>query len=410
MKKVLAGFYFILFSVYAAFSYSLTDPNLVLTSWKPYWQFQQFMWQTFFNNAPLLTHTFIALIALLFITYFFLVLKTPWQLHSKKKWLIVLAFVLPLLLSYNALSYDVFNYIFNAKMVLIYHANPHQQVALDFPHDEWIRFMHNTNTPAPYGYLWTGISLVPFLIGFGKFTVTWVIFRLFSLLSVGLLIFSFTKLAETDQHKKNLLWSEFLVVLLNPLFLIEVISNSHNDLWMMAPAILSLAILHQTKTLHLKKIFLSALLLVCSFSIKLSTLVLLPIWAAIFIERILSEYQLPKVLRQLTSFVHTHYADFAVLFLFVPLLTPRSQQFNPWYLVWLLVWIPFLRWSWLRNALLVLSLSSLLRYVPWLLAGGYSDQILLEQKAITFIPLIIYLLYASISLLLSRNSQTSSVE
>ncbi len=178
----------------------------------------------------------------------------------------------------------------------------------------------------------------------------------------------------------------------------------------MTPAILSLALIHQTKNLHLKKIVISLLLLAFSISIKLSTLVLLPIWGAIFIEQVLQQFQLPKIIRQLTSFIHQHYADVAVLFLFVPLLTPRSQQFNPWYLVWLLVWLPFLRWNWLKGALLVLSVSSLFRYIPWMLAGGYSNQILFEQKIITFTPLVIYLLSLLIKEVLTRNYPSTRVE
>jgi hypothetical protein len=70
----------------------------------------------------------------------------------------------------------------------------------------------------------------------------------------------------------------------------------------------------------------------------------------------------------------------------LPLLTARSQQFHPWYLSWVLVWIPLHKktmWSWW---VLILSLSSLFRYIPWLLNDGFSDAILLQQKGITWIP------------------------
>jgi hypothetical protein len=36
--------------VYAWFSYALTAPNLILSQWALYWQFQQYMWETYFNN------------------------------------------------------------------------------------------------------------------------------------------------------------------------------------------------------------------------------------------------------------------------------------------------------------------------------------------------------------------------
>ncbi len=414
MKKLFGTAYFLVLSLYALFSYSLTDPNLVLTSWGPYWSFQQWMWQTFFVNPQLLSITYIGLITLMFVCYYFIGRGTADVELSdnphKSNWWWILLLILPLLFSYNALSHDIFNYMFNSKMVLFYHANPHQQIALDFPTDSWVRFMHNTNTPAPYGYGWTIISLLPSLLGLGKFTLTWLLYRLFSVLSIGFLLFSYFKLVKIDQHQKKLIWPIFFFVIINPLFLIEMVSNSHNDIWMMAPAILSFALIHGAKKLNLKVILTSILLITFSISIKLSTLVLLPVWLAIFVEVSLSRFQLPQFIRKSTSFVHLHYADLSILLLFIPLLTPRSQQFNSWYLVWLLVWLPFARWNWLKGALLVLSISSLYRYVPWLLAGGFSEQIVFQQKLVTWIPLILYLLLIGLRSLFSRSFRHSSVE
>lgn len=163
--------YFIGIVFFSVFSYSLTDPNLVLINNSIYWRFQQFMWQTFFVNSQLQTSIFIGLFIYLFSCYLFL-LKYLIKLSFKEHILLCIIVSVPLLFSYNALSHDVFNYIFNAKMVAVYHTNPHTHVALDFPHDEWIRFMHNTHTAAPYGYVWTLISLLPFLLGSGKFILT----------------------------------------------------------------------------------------------------------------------------------------------------------------------------------------------------------------------------------------------
>ncbi len=423
MKKALFVIYFLLLSLYAVFSYSLTDPNLVLTTWQPYWHFQQWMWRTFFLNARLLSEVYAGLIALLFGTYFGLIKlltslaasRSPKKLVVKQNLIWLAICILPLLFSYNALSHDVFNYIFNAKIVLIYHANPQNQIALNYLHDPWIRFMHNTNTPAPYGYGWIGISLIPYLLGLGKFTLTWILFRLFSLLGLAGLIFTYHKFNNAhDSQEKEIQLPNFqissLVVLLNPLFLIEVLSNSHNDVWMMVPALLSLAIILKVRKTSVFSTIFSIALLAFSISIKLSTFVLLPIWVALFTEQYLVDFRLPKIVRSISTFIKAHYADLSVVLLFLPLLTPRSQQFNPWYLVWLIVWIPIMRWNWLKGAILVLSISSLYRYLPWLLAGGFSDQIIMEQKLITFIPLVVYLLIVIIKYGLTRNSAQRRVE
>src|SRR3990172_6981226 len=114
--------------IYSVYSFSQTDPNQVFFSQSWYWQFQKFMWRLGFQER---------------------------------------------------LSSDIYNYIFNAKMVWVYGANPHRQVALNFPDDQWLRFMHNTHTPAPYGYGWTMLSLVPSVIGQNHLKLTLLLVKMF---------------------------------------------------------------------------------------------------------------------------------------------------------------------------------------------------------------------------------------
>ena len=125
--------YFLLLVIYTIFSYSLTAPNLVLNSWPPYWRFQTWMWNNFFNNRQLLTYSYLILLVSLFMTYFRII--KIWPKTRKMTWWLPLLITSPLILSNNALSYDVFNYIFNAKMVVVYQANPHLQMALSFATD-----------------------------------------------------------------------------------------------------------------------------------------------------------------------------------------------------------------------------------------------------------------------------------
>jgi hypothetical protein len=367
--------YFLLFSLYAVFSYSLTAPNLILTNWPPYWKFQTWMWANFFNNRQLLSYSFLALITSLIITY--LQIIKFWLKEKSVSWWLPLLISIPLLFSNNALSYDVFNYIFNAKMVSVYQVNPHVKVALDFAYDDWTRFMHNTHTPAPYFYGWTGLSLLPYLMGGGKFLPTWIIFRLFNFLSLGLLSFLISKIVS----KKLNIWS--VILFLNPLLLIEVTSNVHNDLWMMVPALASMVLISRQKTG--KNIFFSLILLLLSASIKLATLALIPLWIGLVIPW-------KKYLPKIHKLVESNWPLWASILLFLPLLTARSKQFLPWYLIWALVWIPLIgdKWRSWKISLIVLSLSSLLRYFPYLWAGNYDGDVILHQKLITWIPFILF--------------------
>lgn len=516
--------------LFAVWSFSLTDPNLVFTSWTPYWQTQVWLWQNIYADPILQARLYVLIVSIVMTSYGLLIWKSRCfelsrhhsgltcpssggnskssvsalssdtrhpeltsspqlerrpehievsaeavvlgsansgfnqhfemqdscltrdkqvqpnisrqrkQLSTFNRYLILaLAIILlPLLFSYNALSHDVFNYLFNAKMVVVYQANPHIQVALDFAQDNWTRFMHNTHTPAPYWYGWTGISLIPFSLGLGKFTLTWWLFRLFSVLSWMGLWWSWYKWGQWRGYRVTTYW--MLAIALLPLMLIEVIVNGHNDLWMMVPAILSLGMILYRK-LSWSTLLGSIALLAFSISIKYVTVVLLPLWLLIFISRLMSERsrhsrlnpesskrgvnQLTWRLAPLTQLVIQLSPLIASILLFTPLLTSRSQQFLPWYLTWSLVWTPlFVRKIQLPPVnrqitqpnfhrliafisvltklwiawLIALSISALFRYIPWLLAGGeYSVDLLLQQKLILWgggvFMLLSYILY-----------------
>lgn len=380
--------YFILLLIYSVFSYSLTAPNLVLSSNPTFWDFQTYMWKTFFNNRELLSQTYFALISFSFFSYLFFISQLLKHKIKDFKLLLILFLTLagPLLISNNALSYDAFNYIFNAKMVSVYGVDPHVKVALDFPDDPWINFMHNTHTTAPYGRAWTLLSLIPFSLGFGKFFTTWLVFRIFSLLP----LITFLLILWKYQKRINHHWTIFLIF--NPLILIEVISNFHNDFWMITPAVLSLLILDsksKNKIIFVLKTFLSLLLLGFSIWIKLATVILIPIWLML-----LSKSRLTMIPR--FSQIIRNWPLLASVGMFVPLLTLRSQQFHPWYLVWTIAFIPFF----LKNKIskiwallvLVLSVSSMYRYLPFLYHNNYDGNVLLWQKAISFTPFVIALI------------------
>jgi hypothetical protein len=375
MKKNMFSWWALLYAlamvVYSIFSYSLTAPNLILSNWEPYWDFQLWMWKTLFNNRVLLTHTFVITITLLIASYLLLI-RSLKNLKLKYKHLLLLVSiaVIPLFFSNNALSYDVFNYIFNAKMVVVFHANPHEKVALDYAYDDWTRFMHNTHTPAPYGYGWTALSLVPYTLGMGKFLLTWLLFRIWSIVGLTTLGFLLWKFSSSE----NKWW--VLAVMLNPLLLIEAVSNSHNDLWMMVPAVASLLIISRKPTIS--KSLLSAILLAVSIFIKLATVVLIPVWLLLLLPELKTFTALKK-----------HWAFFASLAMFVLLLTDRSQQFHPWYLIWVLVWVPFVKstlWKW---SIVLLSFSSLFRYIPYLWYGNYTSASLTQEKLITWLPWLV---------------------
>lgn len=429
--RISLGVYFILLSLYGVWSYGLTDPNLRLSRSELYWQFQQWAWQTLYHNPHLQTQLFVALVLALFVCFGVIV----WQLAQSavaltrknivKYTLVFIVLTAPLLISYNALSHDVFNYMFNAKMVVVYQANPHQQVALDFAYDDWTRFMHNTHTTAPYWYGWTALSLVPYMLGFGKFILIWLNFRLFSL--AGILLFGALLYRWQQKRSKSAQLWQFALFFLNPLVLIELLNNSHNDIWMILPAFAAFYVVLTSRKRAAG--LLSFALLLLSISTKYATAILLPLWLlagkmhTVFMRRIVV-WMMPKMvqgparllLRFLKRTVRASVFSFVPLSfsvtLFLPLLISRSRWFLPWYLVWSASMIPLLLPS-LRQPeelkrldvqlldrllaklyafrklwviwLLSLSVSSLLRYVPWIWFGGYAQPLATKEVLITWV-------------------------
>ena len=388
--------YFFLASLFAAWTWILTAPNLVLTSNSLYWQVQNYLHQHFYPNRLFVTSSYIFLIVALLSVFLLLVKNISvknWREFAVKFTLLCL----PFLFSYNALSYDVFNYLFNAKMVIVYHANPHTQTALDFAHDDWTRFMHNTHTAAPYGYGWTIISLLPYLLFAGKFTLIWWFTRFANF--VLLLVFLFLLSLFVNRLSWMADWRRLALFFFNPLILIELLTNSHNDLWMMLPAVWSLLLIYPSKKnrLSVGKIIFSLLLLLFSLSIKFATVMLVPSWLFLLAYRqrhaiFAFTDDLHISLQSIFAWGKKYFFDLCALLMFVPLLTARSQFFHPWYLTWSLVLLPFARSSLARGSLLVLSVSSLLRYAPYLWENGYTVNTLFYQQLITFVPFVIYLL------------------
>ncbi len=399
MQKIhlLKILFFALLCIYALFSYSLTHPSLVLTSVSVYWTFQTWMWHTFYNNRLLLTEVYGVLVVLLFVAYGLIAKQTSSKrdafqnMNVPKIFFGFFLFMLPLLFSYNSLSSDMFNYIFNAKMVLVYHVNPHFIQAKMFAFDPMTRFMTNTYGLAPYGYGWTAISLVPYALGLGKFVPTWIIFRLFSVLSLFLLMYSMKELART--LKVEVSQRDLFLIFGNPLLLVEIISNAHNDIWMMWSALLAFSLVGKQK-LKWWQFVASLALMIFSVSMKFSTLLLVPLWIVILLQ-----YALPFLQKKksgLFQLFDKHWPLLASLVMFLPLLTLRSRQFYPWYLTWVLVWLPFVRvkvWKW---SIFALSFFALMRYIPWLLTDSYQNGVEWQQKAMTWIPFVVTLCVLSL--------------
>lgn len=167
MKKITIFLWF--FTILGLFFYSFTqvDLNLTLIRHPLINQIvKSFQYLGYFQR-PLSTYLYLFLLLMLFVLYFsFLILAKKGKLTRREFWLVIISTSVILLFSYPAFSYDIFNYMFDAKTIVFYHASPWQYRPLYFVGDPWLSFMHWTHRPSVYPPVWIGLSLPFYFLGF----------------------------------------------------------------------------------------------------------------------------------------------------------------------------------------------------------------------------------------------------
>ncbi len=177
VAKWLIVLYFITLIIFAIFSYSFIPGTLTLSQNQLFLQITGFLTEFGYNR---LRTSLIFLTILIIMTIFYIVLiKKSRTLTPKALFILTCFSTLIVTASFPVLSRDIFNYIFNAKIVLVYHQNPHFVAANQFLFDPQTRFMTWVHVPTPYGGLWTALSLIPAVLGLGKFVLNLVTFKIF---------------------------------------------------------------------------------------------------------------------------------------------------------------------------------------------------------------------------------------
>jgi hypothetical protein len=225
-------FYVALIVVSSIFSYTQVDLNLTLLNWQPYLSVQSTFTQFGYFNRPANVLVWSILAALLISTYFILIRKVDQDKYTIKKIKnTVLAIAAITVFSYTIFSHDIFNYIFDARIITQYGLNPYEQKALDFPQDDWTRFMQWTHRTYPYGPAWLAITVVPVFLGMGKFLPTYILFKLlFSAAYIASCI-AIYKIAKIQNYKPQLAVALFAF---HPLVIFDGLISPRIDMLMIA--------------------------------------------------------------------------------------------------------------------------------------------------------------------------------
>ncbi len=377
--------YGILLSLLGVYSYWLIDPNITFFQ-NNYWvQFRDWAVYLGYYRRDISWIVYLILLILLFVFHFLLVKK------YKSNSAIRIAFIITVIscISYPFVSHDLFNYLFDARILTHYGLNPYTHTALDFQKDLWTRFMHWTHRSYPYGPTFLPLTLIPSFLGWGKFSLTFFLYKLMN----GVFYF-FAVYLLNKKHKK-----EALFFATHPLIIIEGIINGHNDMIAVSLGLIGIYLLENKYNVW------SRVLLLFSAGIKYITAPLLLLIINIGHSRgggnpdkhqTIENYRRDFRLHRDGKVIKLAFIFQIALILYLCL----KMEIQPWYFLSLFVFVPF--FPQLLEKLSILFLGLLLSYYPFIRFGDWTAQKVGIKHEIVYVAVIIQVCYFVISYLRNR--------
>lgn len=373
------------------------------------------------NTVPTLLFGIVALLS--FAAYFFSLQKS---LDKKSTIIFALLFQVIVFFSYPVLSTDIFSYIFSDRVFTEYGQNVWKVTPNQYSDDPYELLADWKDQTKVYGAVNQIIYLPASYIGGENLVLTLTLYKLTALLFAVGTLYVFSKLVENRSPKdqstaiKLLFW--------NPLFVLEIAGSGHNDIAMIFFFMICLWLFQH------KKMLWAGVALALSIQVKLITAVFLIFvvidffrkkeWKALFefvsgfgvvnlvafwymqvspldfLSRVL--YNSSVYWQSLPSLAHKFWKNekslfspllgitgFGViwyqlkkklepllvmaLFLTAYLLFFSAAYWN-WYVLWVLILVPFIQMQWLRAMIIAFSFTSLCAYpLLWLsLRFGYN--------------------------------------
>lgn len=361
------------------YSFTQVDLSLTLSQWSVWQVAQKYFQHIGYFQRPLSAFLYIAVILLLYIFYLLFLTKAYSNKMSKRQiWFLIIAVSIILAFSYNAFSYDLFNYIFDAKIITFYHQNPYIHKALDYPGDPMLSFMQWTHRVYPYGPIWLLLTVPLSFLGFKIFLLTFFLFKFLMAISFVGTVFFIGKIIRKISPQYELFGIVFFA--LNPLVIIESLVSAHNDIVMMFFAVLSLYLFMNNKYVR------SLLLLILSIGVKFASVLIIPV---LLVKYFFRKYDWEKIILLIT----------AAMIIAIVVASIRTN-FQPWYLLYVLPFAALTaRKYFILIPSLVITFFSLLQYAPFIYLGNWNPPVPVILSYLTngsiLLSLLIILVWSS---------------
>lgn len=361
MESIVFTIYTVALFVFTVFSYGYTDPNLTLSKSRVFTVIHAPLFHLAYAQRPIAVAIFLVIFAVVVIAYIYLLQNGT---HNIRKWIIVS--VVALTLSYPAFTYDLFNYMTTAKVLYHYHENPYFVMPIEIVNEPNLAFTRAANKLALYGPVWLALSAIPNALGMGNVWATMVAFKTMNAVVYLLFLWGIYKFTKST---KNVLFFA-----LNPLVLFEILTDGHNDIYMMALTLFGLVLLWRKNS----RSIIGWLSFIASWFIKGATLLLTPL---IFFNKESTEKKL----------LYAYWIMFACFVIFAPI----REELYPWYAVWFISVLSFMnleKHQFLLYFTIVFSVALELRNVPYMWMGYYEGPGPWLRLAVTVIPVAVFLL------------------
>ncbi len=341
------------------YSFTQIDLSLALSRNAALQEIVRSFQQIGYFERPLSAALFIAIVVILFGFYItFLTLAAKGKIRKNFAWILIGAATIILTFSYNAFSYDIFNYIFDAKIVTHYGDNPYVQKALDYPQDPMLSFMRWTHREYPYGPFWLVLTVPLSFIGFQFFLPTFILFKLLMVASFVGSVYFIGKILKAVTPDREVMGIIFFG--LNPLVLIESVVSAHIDIVMMFFALFAFYMLVGEKYGKAYGV------LLLSIGIKFATAVLLPLF--VIIQRMKAE----RISRRWGFLI-----GMAVVLLIGGVIAQSYRgNFQPWYLIDVFAFAALIAYRYyVLIPVVIVSFVALMNYTPFLFLGNWDKPV-----------------------------------